>query len=88
MEVQNEEETHVTAEDEVNKLISENEHLQKEIWNHSYLIRQKKERIEINNKYISQKCDHVLVRDREGCMYEKSTYKCTKCGLDPHYYRY
>lgn len=73
----------------VNQLLQENKQLQKEIWQYEHQIRLNREKIEQNNKEISAKCDHELVRDYEGSMYEKSTYKCTKCGLTPvHYHRF
>lgn len=72
----------------VKQLLHENDQLQKEIWQYQHQIRLNREKIEQNNKEISTKCDHELVRDYEGSMYEKSTYKCAKCGLYPQYYRY
>jgi len=39
------------------------------------------EELERNNKFLWDNCVHEWQDQRDSSMYEKSTYKCIKCGL-------
>ena len=47
-----------------------------------------KEEIKKNNKILWNKCEHNWVDQEDSSMYEKSTYRCSKCKLINDYRLY
>jgi hypothetical protein len=44
-------------------------------------LRTIKGEIRKNDKFVWDNCEHVWVDQQDSSMYEKSTYKCSKCKL-------